>query len=267
VVHPAPSAINAALVASLALVAGAEAATAGLLAAAMLGFQTSIGALNDIVDVNDDRLASRDKPIPAGLITMPVATAIVVAGGIAGLTISAGFSLSVLILGAIGYASGVAYDLVMRRLGLGWLCFAVAFPTLLAWTWLAAADALPPGWPFLLPLAALAGPAIHLANSLVDADADERASLTSLATRLGPARARWTLAGLTLTVYLLAWLMLLSLPAVDPGAMLVAVLATVVGALGVGLTWQRSGRALQAGWMAQAVGLAAFAVAWITSVM
>jgi len=267
VVHPAPSAINAALVASLALVAGAEAATAGLLAGAMLGFQMSIGALNDIVDANDDRLAIRDKPIPAGLISVPVATAIVVAGGIAGLTISAGFGLSVLILGAIGYGAGVAYDLVMRRLGLGWLCFAVAFPTLLAWTWTAAADALPPGWPFLLPLAAVAGPAIHLANSLVDVDTDERAGLSSPATRLGPAGARWTLAGLTVTVYVLAWFLLISLPAVDPGAILAAVFASVVAVVGVGLSWQRSGRALQAGWMAQAVGLAAFAVAWIASVM
>jgi 4-hydroxybenzoate polyprenyltransferase len=191
----------------------------------------------------------------------------VVAGGIAGLTISAGFSLSVLILGAIGYASGVAYDLVMRQLGLGWLCFAVAFPTLLAWTWLAAADTPPPGWPFLLPLAALAGPAIHLANSLVDVDVDERADLSSMATRLGPARARWTLAGLTVTVYLLAWVMLISLPAVNSSAIVAAAFATVVAAVGVGLSWQRSGRALQAGWMAQAVGLAGFAVAWVASVM
>jgi hypothetical protein len=61
--------------------------------------------------------------------------------------------------------------------------------------------------------------------------------------------------------------MLVSLPAVDPGVILVAVLATVVGALGVGLSWQRPGRALQASWMVQAVGLAAFAVAWIASVM
>ncbi len=71
----------------------------------------------------------------------------------------------------------------------------------------------------------------------------------------------------TIILFPLAWLMLVSLPAVDPGVMLVAVLATVVGALGVGLSWQRSGRALQAGWMTQAVGLAAFAVAWIASVM
>jgi 4-hydroxybenzoate polyprenyltransferase len=267
VVHPAPSVINAALVASLAIVAGAEAATAGLLAAAMFGFQISIGALNDIVDADGDRLAGRDKPIPAGLVSVPVATAIVVAGGIAGLTVSASFSPSVLILGAIGYGAGVGYDLVMRRLGLGWLCFAVAFPVMLAWTWTAAADTLPPGSPFLLPLAALAGPAIHLANSLVDVDADERAGLNSMATRLGPTRARWTLAGLTVTVYLLAWVMLISLPAVNSSAIVAAAFATVVAAVGVGLSWQRSGRALQAGWMAQAVGLAAFTVAWIASVM
>ena len=267
VVHPIPSAINATLVASLAIAAGAEPATAGLLGGAMLGFQTSIGALNDIVDADDDRLAGRDKPIPAGLISVRVVAAIVVAGGVAGLAISGSFGLWVLILGAVGYAAGVAYDLFMRQLGLAWLCFAVAFPVLLAWTWMAAANSLPPGWPFLLPLAALAGAAIHLANSLVDADSDRRAGLTSLAIRLGPERARWTLAALTLTIYLLGWMTLASLTDVHPAAFQAALLATVVAAVALGLSWQRSVRALEAGWVGQAVGLAVFAVAWVASVM
>lgn len=267
VAHPAPSAINAALVASLAIVAGAGATTAGLLAAAMFGFQVSIGALNDIVDAGEDRRATRDKPIPEGLVSMRAATAIAIVGGLVGLTISGGFGLWVLILGATGYGAGVAYDLFMRRLGLGWLCFAVAFPALLAWTWTAAAGTLPPGWPFLLPLAALAGPMIHLANSLVDLESDEQAGVTTLATRLGPTQARWALAGLTVSVYLFAWVALMSLAAVDAGAILAAVFATVMAAVGVGLSWQGSSRALQAGWMAQACGLAIFAVAWIVSVM
>jgi 4-hydroxybenzoate polyprenyltransferase len=266
VAHPAPSAINAALVASLATVAGAGAATAGLLATAMFGFQVSIGALNDIVDAGEDRRAMRDKPIPGGLVSVPAARAIVVGGGLVGLAISTGFSPWVLVLGVIGYGAGVTYDLFMRRHGLGWLCFAVAFPALLAWTWTAAAGTLPAAWPFLLPLAALAGPMIHLANSLVDLEADEGTGASSLATRMGPTRSRWTLAGLTATVYLLGWAMVYSLRAENPWAILAAVLATVVAAVGVGLSWQSSRRALQAGWMAQAVGLAGFAVAWIASV-
>ncbi len=185
VVHPVPSALNAILVAALALIAGGERSVAAVLALAMLGFQFSIGALNDVADVEADRPSRPRKPIPAGLVPIELAIALVVLGGLVGLGISASFGVVVLALGAAGYASGVAYDMVMRRLGLGWLCFAAALPLMLAWTWLAAAGTLPPGWLFLLPLAALAGPALHLANSLVDVDSDAAAQRPSLATRLG----------------------------------------------------------------------------------
>ena len=101
----------------------------------------------------------------------------------------------------------------MRRVGLGWLCFAAALPLLLAWTWLAAAGTLPPGWPFLLPLAALAGPALHLANSLVDVGVDVRTGRPSLATRLGPRSAKVALAILMATILVLAWATLASVGA------------------------------------------------------
>ena len=134
VVHPVPSALNAGLVAVLALIAGGERSEAALLAIAMLGFQTSIGALNDIADVEADRLSKPRKPIPAGLVRTELAVGIVAIGAIVGLGISAVFGVVVLLLGALGYASGVAYDVGMRRLGLGWLCLAVAIPVMLAWS-------------------------------------------------------------------------------------------------------------------------------------
>ena len=149
VVHPVPSVIAAVLVAILATIAGGERSTAGLLAIAMLGYQFSIGALNDVTDARDDRGRKPPKPIPAGLVPSTFAIVIVVLGAAVGLGVSASFGMVVLVLGASGYATGVAYDLMMRRLGLGWLCFAAAFPLLLAWTWMAAAGTLPPGWPFL----------------------------------------------------------------------------------------------------------------------
>ena len=66
IVHPLPSALNTALVIAIATVAGASLTEAGLLGLAMLGFQASIGALNDVVDADRDRLAKPMKPIPAG---------------------------------------------------------------------------------------------------------------------------------------------------------------------------------------------------------
>ena len=265
VVHPVPSAHNAVLVAVLALIAGGERSVAAVLALAMLGFQFSIGALNDVVDVEADRLARPRKPFPAGLVPMEIAIALVVLGGVVGLGISASFGVVVLALGAAGYASGVAYDIVMRRVGLGWLCLAAAIPLMFAWTWLAAAGTLPPGWPFLLLLAALAGPALHLANSLVDVDSDARAQRSSLATQLEPRRARVVLALLMAVILVLAWATLASGGAASTLALGAGIVATATTALGVVLSWQESPRSREAGWLLQAAGLATMAAAWLAS--
>lgn len=267
VVHPLPSAINAVLVGCLAVIAGGGLPVAAVSAIAMLGFQTSIGALNDLVDAEQDRLVKPGKPIPAGLVSRRIALGIVISGGLVGLTISAGLGAVVLVLGAAGYASGLAYDLFMRRHGLGWLCFVAAFPLLLAWTWMAAVNSLPPGWPFILPLAAIAGPAIHLANSLVDLDADVRSGATSLATQLGPRRARQALAMLLAIVYVLAWASLLVLGALPDLALFAALLATLSATVGLTLSWRPAARARETGWLLQAVGLALMASAWLAAIV
>jgi 4-hydroxybenzoate polyprenyltransferase len=264
--HPLPSALNAALVVALAIVAGASLLEAGLLGLAMLGFQGSIGALNDVVDADRDRLTKPTKPIPAGVIGRRGATIVAVAGAAVGLVISAGFGPPVLILGAAGYGCGLAYDLVMRRQGQGWICFVGAFPLLLAWTWMAAAGSLPPGWPLLLPLAALAGPTIHLANSLVDLDADEQAGVTSLATSLGEDRAPLVLTMLTASIHVLAWGILIWLADLPTAALAAATAATLCAGLGVSLSWRSSTRAREQGWRLQAIGLALLAVAWVAAV-
>jgi 4-hydroxybenzoate polyprenyltransferase len=263
VIHPLPSTLNSALVLALAIVAGAPPVEAGLLGFAMLGFQASIGALNDVADADRDQLAKPTKPIPAGVIDSRGATIVAVAGAAVGLAISAGFGLPVLILGAAGYGCGLAYDLVMRRRGQGWICYAGAFPLLLAWTWMAAAGSLPPGWPLLLPLAALAGPTIHLANSLVDLDADQRTGVTSLATSLGEDRAPLVLTILTASIYVLAWVILLWTMYPPTAALLAASAATLCAGLGVSLSWRSATRAREQGWLLQATGLALLAVGWV----
>jgi 4-hydroxybenzoate polyprenyltransferase len=267
VIHPLPSAINASLVASLAVIAGGPVATAATLAVAMLGFQFSIGALNDVVDADADRLGERRKPIPAGVISVRVATGIALVGGAVGLIISTSFGPLVLVLGLSGYACGVAYDVTMRDRALGWLCYAAAFPLLIAWTWEAAVAELPPGWPFLLPVAAITGPALHLANSLVDVDSDQQAGRRSLATRLGPRRARRTLTALMLTVLAFAWLTLWSLPSVPPLALVTSVAASAGVTLGIGLSWQGSALAREAGWILLAIAVSALAAAWLASMV
>ena len=131
VVHPFPSALVALVVLALALIAQAPPETALVLALAMLGMQTSIGATNDLADASVDGVHQPTKPIPSGLVGRPAAIALAVAGAVVGLGISAAFGAFVLAVAVVGYGSGIAYDLALRRVGLAWLAFAVAFPALL----------------------------------------------------------------------------------------------------------------------------------------
>ena len=265
VIHPLPCTINALVVVSLAVVAEASQATAATLGISMFACQASIGAVNDVCDSPADRIAKPTKPIPAGDIDAKAATAIGIGAGSIGLLLSATFGAQVLVLGAAGLACGLAYDLRLKQAGLGWLCFALAFPVLLAWTWLAAADVLPPGWPLLLPLAALAGPTIHLANSLVDVESDVRVGTPSLATRLGRSRGLVALTGLSAILWSCAWAVLLSLPAAPRECLLAALGATGLGWLGVTASWAEDPNTRERGWLLQASALGLLAVAWVVA--
>jgi 4-hydroxybenzoate polyprenyltransferase len=258
-----PSAINALLVTALAAAAGAPGPVAVLLGGAMFAFQACIGTTNDVCDAERDRIVKPWKPIPAGSISVRTATMLALVAGCLGFVISVAFGPVVALLGAVGLACGLAYDAALGSRGLGWICYLVAFPTLLAWTWVAAAGDLPPGWPLLLPLAALAGPAIHLANSLVDVEADARVGAASLATRLGHRRALIALTALTILVWVLAWAVLLSLGDLSREAGFAVAAASVLAGIGLAASWQRSGAARQAGWLLQAVALAILALAWV----
>jgi 4-hydroxybenzoate polyprenyltransferase len=262
VVHPAPSVIVSAAVLGLAWAAGAPLLEALLLGFAMLGFQFSIGALNDLVDAPADARAKPGKPLPAGAIGTSAVVVIVAVGALVGLIGSAWFGPLVLALGAVGLSCGVAYDLVARRYDLGWLCLSLALPVLLLWTWAAATGALPPGWPLLLPLAALAGSALHLANSLVDMETDQAAGRSSLATRLGARRGPRVLAWLFTGVYGLAWLALIAIGSFNAAVVALGLLASVLAVGGVAASWRPGARSREAGWLLQAGALALLALTW-----
>jgi len=230
-----------------------------------LGFQFSIGSLNDLVDTDADRRAGRTKPIPSGVVSRRAAWTVVAAGGAVGLLVSASFGLGVLLLAALGYGCGIAYDVSLRRRGLGWLCFSIALPTLFGWVWLAVPGGLPQGWPLLMLLAALAGPAIHLANSLADLDLDRTAGAPSLADRLGVENARWALLLLMVLIYACAWA-LLWLAGPTPLGLAMGLAASALGGLGVAASWARRRALRQAGWVAQAGSLALLALAWAMTV-
>jgi len=265
VLHPFPSLLNALVTASLTGLAGGGAASAITLAAAMAGFQVSIGALNDLVDFPGDAVTQPWKPIPSGLVTTRAAAVVVVAGGCAGALLSVTFGPAVLAVGIAGYGCGVGYDLVLKRLGLGWVAFSLALPLLLCYPWLAATGTLPPRSIPLLPIALVAGPALHLANSLVDLEKDQLTGVRSLAVVLGRRRAVTSLAGLLALVHGLAWISLLGGGGTSAVVIAASTAASILGGIGLIDSASADVRRRAWGWSAQAVSTAGLGIAWLAA--
>jgi 4-hydroxybenzoate polyprenyltransferase len=265
VLHPFPSAVNAVLVAALFVLAGGGAADAIMLALGMLGLQFCIGATNDLVDADLDAGRKRGKPIPAGWIGRSASRLLAVGFGALGLLLYAHFGAVALVFGAAMLGVGLAYDLWLKRAGLGWACFAVAFPLLPLSTWWIAAASLPPRSVLLLPVAAVAGPALSISNGLVDLERDASGGVPAIAVRLGRDRALQLLAVLLVVIYGLAIISL----AIDPGSV-VALLAVVSAAVLAGSGWLLSASPSvdrrERGWQAQVIALALVTIGWVAAV-
>lgn len=174
VLHPFPSAIVAVTTLVLGLFAerGDAFAAPLLLAIAMLFYQFSIGAANDVVDRRDDAFAKPWKPIPAGRVPASAAIALAVACLAAGALLSVSFGWVAWLIGLGGVSLGLLYDVWLKRTVLSWLPFALAFPTVPLWVYVSFDE-----WDALLltvlPLGFVLGIAIHLANQAPDVEAGD----------------------------------------------------------------------------------------------
>lgn len=270
VVHPFPSLLNAALVAAvagLALFRGSVATAtavvvAGSLALAMLGLQFCIGAVNDVLDAPLDALTKPAKPIPRGLVRRRTAIAIALAAGGGGLLVAAAFGPAVLLMALVMLGAGLVYDAWLKPTAFAWLCYSVAFPILPVYAWYAAAGSLPPHWQVLLPVAALAGPGLQLANGLVDLEGDRTAGLVTLGVRLGRRRAVAAMAAVIVVIYALAW-WTLGFAYGGPLALTFVALATALALVGLALSARPQQQLREAGWQAQCLALALLGVGWL----
>src|SRR5262249_53588147 len=151
----------------------------------MLGIQFCIGAVNDLADEDLDRRTKPTKPIAAGVVSRQTARIIALGSGAIGLIAVLPLGPVVALLLVVMLGAGLVYDLWLKPTIWAWACFSVGFAILPVYAWYGASGTLPPLAEFLIPLAALAGPALQLSNGLIDLERDEQGGISTLATRLG----------------------------------------------------------------------------------
>lgn len=263
VVHPFPSLLNAGLVAALAYLAAADTSRVIALAGGMLGMQFAIGATNDIVDRGRDRLTKPAKPIAAGLVSVRAATTAALASAAVGLALAASGGPWAVVLWLAMIACGLVYDFWLKPTVVAWACFSIAFAILPVYAWHGAVGQLPPRWEFLLPLAAAAGPAVQLANGLVDLEVDRAAGISTLVTRLGRRRTLLLLGTLLVVIHAAAW----STIAADSAVPLAVVAAaSIMAATGYAMSARASVHSRAWGWTLQACALALLGAGWVAAV-
>jgi 4-hydroxybenzoate polyprenyltransferase len=258
-VHPFPSLLNGLVTGALALLAGGGATTALRLAASMLALQCSIGAVNDLVDAARDAGHKPAKPVPRGLVSPAEARVVAAVGLAAGLLLAVPSGLATLLTALAGAGAGYLYDLRLKGTRASWLPFALGIPLLPVFAWLGSSGTVPASFVILVPVAAVSGSALAVANALADHERDLAAGSASVATALGFVRA-WlvhaALQGVVLTVGLAA----LSLLGVE---IWLAIAAAGVILVGVVLTASQSPLRRELGWEIEAAGTGVLAVAWL----
>lgn len=234
----------------------------------MAGLQFGIGATNDILDADADRLAQPWKPIPSGRIS-PRSARIAAAGAMgAGLLLSLLLGLPEFVVAAAGLAVGATYNLGLKRTAFAWVPYAVGLPLLVVFAWLAAVSTLPPALPSLVALGLLCGLAVGLANGLVDFDTDLATGRGGLVPRLGRRGALALLAAAEGTLVIVVLVMSGAGSAQGAGTLARVLAGVAAGLLASGwlLSSRRRHGARELGWEAQAVGIALLGISWLAAV-
>ncbi|MGE0598456.1 MAG: UbiA family prenyltransferase [Dehalococcoidia bacterium] len=206
--HPFPSLVVTAVTVAMTFFADSTPALSIVvpLGVGMLCYQFAIGVANDLVDATDDAAAKPWKAIPRGLVSRRTALILVAALSGGGLLATSALPLPAWLIGMAGLACGLAYDVQLKRTPLSWLPFAVAFPLIPTWVFVAfdSWDSLL--W-FAFPLGAILGLALHLANQAPDIPRESH--VRGLAHALGTERAANLALGLVGLAGIIAFVVLL----------------------------------------------------------
>lgn len=187
-VHPFPSFVVTAVTVAMAFLADSSPAPSIVvpLGAGMLCYQFAIGVANDVIDAADDAGAKPWKALPRGVVSRKAALVLAAALAGGGLLVTSGLPFGAWLIGMAGLASGLAYDVQFKRTAFSWLPMAVALPLVPAWVFVSLERWDPMLW-WALPLGAVLGLALHLANQAPDVPRET--AIRGLAHRLGTERA------------------------------------------------------------------------------
>ncbi|MDQ4044073.1 MAG: UbiA family prenyltransferase, partial [Chloroflexota bacterium] len=155
----------------------------------MLGGQVAIGAVNELVDVDLDRVSRPDKPISAGIVSERGARLMAVCGIGVMVLLGATFGAVPLALLSLGTGTGIAYSFWFKHTIWSWVPYLVALPLLPIWVW-NTLDRVDPAMLAAWPIGASAIIAVQIAQSLPDVERDRAAGIRTLAVALGADRAR-----------------------------------------------------------------------------
>jgi 4-hydroxybenzoate polyprenyltransferase len=247
---------------AIALIAGGQAGVALRLGLGMLGLQFAIGAANDFEDAASDSVSKPDKPIPAGLLSRDAAAVVCGTAAALGLLAAATVGAGAFVVGVVGLADGLVYDLRLKRTPLAPIPFAAGVGLLPLYGWWGVGKSMPVALLGVVALAVVAGASLAVANAYADVDADLKSSTTSVATFLG---ARFALA---LNAVLLAGVQLVAIATTvvigaAPPLLVVEAAGCGLGWLGLGLAGVRDIRVRPLVWEVQAVGMLVLGAAWL----
>lgn len=234
-----------------------------LVITAMFFSQLAIGWSNDYLDRHTDALYQPSKPLAAGLVDarwLPVLASMACLAALgAGLLLGA---LPLLLL-VIGTAAGLAYNLGIKDTSLSWLPYVVAFAVLPPFVW-TALDGFRSEFAWLYVVATPLTVAVHLANSLPDAETDRASGRTGVVASVSPAFTFALLAAALLASPLLLGFSALFVSFSSPGAALAGVAAYGVLVAVAGVCYRRS--RLDLAFKLIAIAGVIFTVAFLVSV-
>lgn len=269
IIHPFPTLLNAAATAGLAFVAVRgipDGFVLGRMIAVMLCAQSAIGVANDYFDRDLDAGSKPWKPVVSGLVSATAAAVLASVFAILAAVLAVTLGVAGFLLAMLGMSCGLAYDARLKRTALSAVPFAIAIPTLPIWVWLTLDEWQPVLW-WLLPLGALIGLALHLANTLPDIEDDVAHGIAGLAHRLGVRRSMFLAWASFASALVLSMApakfapydMRVYAPTVTVGALALAgsALAFVIG---------RNEFALRLGFSALALASSVLAVGWLAAV-